>query len=321
MPASLKVNRQSAVPVHLQLKTQLRHLIATGALKPGSQLPTVRQLASVLRINRNTVARVLIELRQDGYLDSYQGRGTFVSDHPAVRDSKKTQHLERLVEQALTQAKRLGLTPEEFLAAAGARAPLVAAKKMTKTRAVLVECNWEELRRYGEELEAELPLAVDRILLEELAERHRTAPGFLRDYPLLLTTSFHLHEVKKTLARESIPVVGLLTELSASTFLRLAELPAGAAVGLVCATPGGSQNLLRSIQSVGMSHLRPVMASTDDPWSIELVLKETAALVCSEQAADKLRPMLPPEAEAIVAHRTLHRGSVDLLRDFLERMG
>ena len=57
-------------------------LIGTGALKPGMQLPTVRQLAGFLRINRNTVARALANLHRDGYLECQQGRGTFVARQP-----------------------------------------------------------------------------------------------------------------------------------------------------------------------------------------------------------------------------------------------
>ena len=47
-PSGLRVNRKSGVPVHVQLQTQVRHLIDTGSLKPGMQLPTVRQLAGFL---------------------------------------------------------------------------------------------------------------------------------------------------------------------------------------------------------------------------------------------------------------------------------
>ena len=81
-PSGLRVNRKSAVPVHVQLMSQLRHLISTGALKPGMQLPTVRQLAGFLRINPNTVSRALADLERDGYVQGQQGRGTFVSDRP-----------------------------------------------------------------------------------------------------------------------------------------------------------------------------------------------------------------------------------------------
>ena len=95
-PSGLRVNRKSAVPVHVQLMTQIRHLISTGALKPGMQLPTVRQLAGFLRINPNTVTRALANLERDGYVEGQQGRGTFVADRP-TREGHAAHSLARLV--------------------------------------------------------------------------------------------------------------------------------------------------------------------------------------------------------------------------------
>ena len=71
-PSGLRVNRKSAVAVHVQLQTQIRHLIDTGGLKPGKQVPTVRQLAGFLRINRNTVARALAVTRHLSESDGVQ---------------------------------------------------------------------------------------------------------------------------------------------------------------------------------------------------------------------------------------------------------
>src|SRR6266849_9533600 len=172
-PSGLRVNRQSAVPVHVQLETQIRHLISTGGLKSGMQLPTVRQLAGFLRINRNTVARALADLPQDGYLESRQGRGTFVFGRPPTHEGRAARSLERLVEDALARARRLGFTHEELLATIASRAPAPhgRAPRSAKSRALLIECNRPELNHYREQLEEELPIQVDRLLVEELATR------------------------------------------------------------------------------------------------------------------------------------------------------
>ena len=253
-PSGLQVNRQSSVPVHVQLTTQVRHLIQTGHLKPGMQLPTVRQLAGFLRINRNTAARALADLLKDGYLESRQGRGTFVVDQPPARQGRAARSLERLVEETTEKARRLGFTHEELLATVAARAPQAGRRpRATKLRALLVECNWEELNRYRETIEAELPLAVDRVLVEELEKRITEDPAFLAGYRVIVTTFFHIHEVKAAVPAEGPPVVALLSEANISTLLRLTELPAGTTVGLVCTTSTGSQNLLRSVQSAGLT--------------------------------------------------------------------
>jgi DNA-binding transcriptional regulator YhcF (GntR family) len=319
-PAGLRVNRESSVPVHVQLKTQIRHLIMTGSLKPGSQVPTVRQLAGFLRINPNTAAKALAELQQDGYLESRSGRGTFVADRPQRGEGKMARGLERLVDETLERARRLGYSAEEFLATAASRAPVAGRRKARRTRALVIECNWREVSRFREELEAELPLAVDRMLVEDLTERARRDPSFVREYEVVITTFFHIHEVKAALASESVPVVTLLTEANISTLLRLSELPEGTTVGLVCGTPKGTLNLLRSVQSAGLTHLKTVLASADDPWSVQRMLEATSVVVCSEQAAEKLRGTLPPTVEVIMSNRTIDRGGIDLLRALLAEL-
>jgi DNA-binding transcriptional regulator YhcF (GntR family) len=304
----------------MQLKTQIRHLIMTGSLKPGSQVPTVRQLAGFLRINPNTAAKALAELQQDGYLESRSGRGTFVADRPQRGEGKMARGLERLVDETLERARRLGYSAEEFLATAATRAPVAGARKAKRTRALLIECNWPEVSRFREELEAELPLAVDRMLVEDLTERARRDPSFVREYGVVITTFFHIHEVKAALPSEPVPVVALLTEASIPTLLRLGELPEGTPVGLVCGTPKGTQNLLRSVQAAGLTHLKTVLASADDPWSVARMLEATSIVVCSEQAAETLRGTLPPTVDVIMSNRTIDRGGIDLLRALLAEL-
>ena len=111
--------------------------------------------------------------------------------------------------------------------------------------------------------------------------------------------------------------VALLSESNISSLLRLTELPEGTAVGLACNTPRGSQNILSSVQSAGLSHIVPVLASVDDPWSIERMLERTRLVVCSDQAADNLRERLPQDVEVILAYRRLDSGGIEMLRDLL----
>ncbi len=321
-PSGLGVNRHSTVPVHAQLTTQIRHLIETGGLKPGMQLPTVRQLAGFLRINRNTAARALADLHRDGYLEGRQGRGTFVVERPPAREGRAAASLERLVTDTLDRARRLGFTHDEVLATVAARGPgdRGRAAGSPPVRGLLVECNWEELNRYRDEIEGELSLAVDRILVDELPERLAREPGFLARYRIVITTFFHIHEVRRMVAADGTPVMGLLSEANISALLRLTELPEGTAVGLVCATATGSQNLLRSLQAAGLSQLTPVLASVDDPWSIDAMLARTRTVVCSEQGAARMAGRLPPDVEVIVSYRALDRGGLEMLRDLVSEL-
>jgi DNA-binding transcriptional regulator YhcF (GntR family) len=319
-PSGLRVNRQSSVPVHVQLTMQVRHLIGTGALKPGMQLPTVRQLAGFLRINRNTVARALADLHRDGYLECQQGRGTFVVERPPMREGRAARSLDRLVAETLDRARRLGFTHDEILATVAAYAPAPAGArsgKPKKVRALLIECNRQELTRYRDDLETELPLSVDTLLVDELRERAAREPDMFEGYRLVITTFFHIHEVKHVVPADGPPTVALLSEANLAVLRRLTELPEGSVVGLICNTAGGSQNLLRSMQAAGLGHLTTALASVDDPWSISRMLERTRVVVCSEQSAARIKDSVPPDVDLIVNDRTLDRGGIELLRDTL----
>jgi len=79
MPKWLDVNPRSGVPLYVQLVDQIKHALEIGALQPGEQLPTVRQLASDLTIAPNTIVKAYDELARLGLIESRQGVGTIVA--------------------------------------------------------------------------------------------------------------------------------------------------------------------------------------------------------------------------------------------------
>jgi len=91
----LSLDSHSGAPIYLQIKEQMRLAVATGAIRAGEQLPTVRDLAAELRINPNTIARVYRELQAEGLLVSRQGSGTFVTDDALALVDEQTPDLVR----------------------------------------------------------------------------------------------------------------------------------------------------------------------------------------------------------------------------------
>jgi GntR family transcriptional regulator len=81
---TIEINHKKGLPIYLQIIEQIKHLIATGKLSIGDQLPTVRMLAVQLSINVNTVAKAYTELEWTGIVETRQGIGTFVKKQEAV---------------------------------------------------------------------------------------------------------------------------------------------------------------------------------------------------------------------------------------------
>jgi len=106
----------SASPVYAQIREQVLHAVARGALAPGQQLPTVREIAVVLRVNPNTVNRAYIELEREGVLDTFRGRGTFVAESRGdANDGLRRQRLHALAARALGEAIGLGYAGRELV--------------------------------------------------------------------------------------------------------------------------------------------------------------------------------------------------------------
>ncbi len=111
----LRLDFHEKEPIYLQIVEQVKSMVASGLLKPGSQLPTVREVAADLRINFNTAARAYRLLHEEGVISTQQGRGTYVLEAPPAAESKrlKRDRLQAMVEGLLEEAKRFGFTPEE----------------------------------------------------------------------------------------------------------------------------------------------------------------------------------------------------------------
>lgn len=117
--ALVSIDTRDATPIYAQLERALRAAVATGRLLPGSQLPTVRQLAVDLRVNANTVARVYAELERAGVIETRRGVGSFVTATPAQAHPPR-EHERRLrtfVTRVLADADAAGFTIGDIIAA------------------------------------------------------------------------------------------------------------------------------------------------------------------------------------------------------------
>jgi len=113
---NIQIDFRSGGPIYLQIVEQVQQMIAQGELKKGDQLPTVRQLATDLRVNFNTVARAYRLLDEAGLISTQQGRGTYIWEAPpeeAMQQLRQT-GLYEMVQHVLEEAERMGYSIEEI---------------------------------------------------------------------------------------------------------------------------------------------------------------------------------------------------------------
>ncbi len=114
----IRIDPDSAVPIYLQIVHSIKNQVATGHMKPGEQLPTVRELATNLRINPNTVARAYTILDGDHVITTQQGRGTYVRERPDDEHLAKVreEELRAMMDGVVGKALSMGYTAEQIRA-------------------------------------------------------------------------------------------------------------------------------------------------------------------------------------------------------------
>jgi GntR family transcriptional regulator len=116
--AVVTIDARDKTPIYAQLERGLRAAMATGRLRAGDQLPTVRQLAVELRINANTVARVYADLERGGIIETRRGVGSFVAASPEkARPAREhDKRLRAFATRVLAEAGAAGFAAQDLIA-------------------------------------------------------------------------------------------------------------------------------------------------------------------------------------------------------------
>jgi GntR family transcriptional regulator len=111
-----QVNPHSGVPVYRQMIDQIKYYIASEALKPEDQLPSIRELAQKLAINPTTVVRVYNELAHEGVIEMRHGKGAFVTaSSRRMNAAERKQTLRQLARHLAVEAVQMGASPSQVL--------------------------------------------------------------------------------------------------------------------------------------------------------------------------------------------------------------
>ena len=114
MPPLIHINFRDARPIYQQVKEGFCRLILSGALPPGYRLPSVRELASSLAINPNTIQRAYRELEQEGYTISVPGKGSFVCEGDQAARKRRQELLEQF-DRLTLELEQLGVSREQLI--------------------------------------------------------------------------------------------------------------------------------------------------------------------------------------------------------------
>jgi GntR family transcriptional regulator len=294
------------------LRQHLQERITAGAYPIGSWLPSVRELAAQIGLNRNTVSKVYQALGRDGILEVVRGKGVRVVAKPTQSQSAASR-IDAGLAELVKQASLAGLGREWLVDRMGAAIDSTIGSRAL--RIGFIECSPADTSELAESLAGHLGIPVVPI---DLTAFEREPERLTRDLDLLTTTLFHLQEIDALLPAIRPKLEAIHHTVSHVSLLKIAQLKAGTAIVIVCPnqrTVGRFQGIVQTY-SAG-----PVRAFTidDDEAAIADALA-AADLAVDISTTHDLVTRLAPQIPTVTLTFHVEPQSIEELREVVHEL-
>ncbi len=309
------IDEKMSLPIHFQLKEQLKSMIERQFYASEDQMPSVRELAGFLRINRNTVQKAYNELEHEGYVVSRQGKGIFVGKHI---QNKINQEQEEILQRTIKLLEQKDMNIEEFAFALLARHQIRKAEEGFRPVLLFIECTISQSKELAEDLAKETGYLVKPCLLSDFDELEQDIKS--KSYDLIVTTFLHVEEVEEKIQKMSLmnppKVIACLLESNLMAMKHLQRLPKGSKIGIACATWEGTRNIRKSILQSGLHHLELIEGAGEAPDTIPKLINDTSIVVCSSFVAPMIHK-LPSNVPVVIDDQHINQQSIQFIIDLM----
>lgn len=311
---NINFRHSSPLTIREQVKRQLRAQIKAGSLKPGSSLPSARDLAALLNINRNTVTHAYKELASEGLLDVVVGSGTFV--RPGLRVDK-THLLKAVFDKAIQDAKDMDFSENEVIDSFFDYLAAYRAYNVSSCRVLVVDCNHGVVNHICTRLAEEFGIKAEGALIQELEGDQKWARELVKAFNLVICGFSHVQELQGILAGYSVEILAVLLKPDALVLNELIRIPSGSRVGYVCANQRSTETFFNSSYFCGGKELRRVLVGFDDTEGFREVIGECQVAFVTGFVFDRVKEMLPEGPRLVRVDIDLDESSWAMIRKAL----
>ncbi|WP_406541900.1 GntR family transcriptional regulator [Clostridium ljungdahlii] len=278
---NIKINKDSGVPLYLQVKSQIMDLVKSNLIKVGEKMPTERELSEKLNVSRNTISTAYNELEQDGVLKSYQGRGTFVAEEAnpwKVQNTKEK--ITKFIDIAFEEAIELGIDPDVFLEIVTQR---IREKKelISKISAVYVECNIEQSRMFSKQLMESTDMNIVPFTLDDIRNISSETREIIEKSQVIIATFNHVNEVIKLTEGLHKEVIGVAINVDLATIVKIARYPSNTKFAFVCISKEFMFKARGALERAGLGDIDIQFTNTFNDQELERVINNVDILIVS----------------------------------------
>ena len=248
------LDRQSGLPLYLQIAHELMYLIETGVLRDGDAPPSLRRLGQQLGISFLTVDKAYRWLQARGVLATRRGIGwkvALISEH-SDQDDRNRLRMNKFVDEALSSAVQAGFDPMIFARNIAHRAAALE-KRVPSRKLTFVECHAAYVDDYVAELRKELSefnVEIRGMLTTSLAENPKSAENhhFLRNSDFVLTTFYHSSFVQKIVTPLNRRIISLSLALNKEALYKIVSLSREVKIGAIFGATDPAPTIVKSLE-------------------------------------------------------------------------
>jgi DNA-binding transcriptional regulator YhcF (GntR family) len=232
------VDKQSKIPLYLQLKALTKHYISTGMIQDKERLPTVKVLSKHLGVNFETIRKAYKDLEKEGLLSTTRGRGTFANGHVRIKNEiMDALHPDLPPLEAFKSSLRRLIKSGMPLSEIGKIMDEALLEAQREEVVVFTECSEFQIREVSELLRLDLKLSIQPVLLSNLREGVETILKQQTKLLAVITTGFHFDEVQNVLADLPVKTDFVITNMSPATRRAINAFDKTAIYGLIGRDP------------------------------------------------------------------------------------
>jgi len=313
-----EIDKNSKIPLYLQIKEQLKELLIQGKLKKTTQLPTERDLSIRLGVSRNTVSMAYKELVQEKIISSTSGKGTFIiADEYQPKSMLFKQNSSTLVKHidlAIQKALDLNIQVEDFMYLVNQR---LEGKKhlLNDVTIAFIECNQEQLYYFSKKLELGTGIHIIPILVDEMVHQPEKFISKIKSVDLIVTTFFHLQEVQEFLKDEEKNIIAIALDPQIETMVNIARATSPVMkIGLVCLTQKFAERVFKSIKHSGIKYKNINYTTTHDNKKLKEFITQRDILIVSPGRRKEVQELISKSTPLIEFMYIPDKGSIENLK-------
>jgi DNA-binding transcriptional regulator YhcF (GntR family) len=316
-----RIDKSNKVPLYLQLKDLIKYYISTGTIKDNHQLPGVNTLGSELGVNFETVRKAYKELEKEGLITMERGRGTYVTLHNAKMPKVSSDvHPESDPQDALKigirRLFRAGTDAKEIKKIVTNVIDEIE-KEGSQQTIVFAECNLYQVREISKVLKSYLSLNVKPVLVDNLKNEVETILKGPERLLAVVTTGFHINEIRKMLEDTPVDTHVLITSMSSETRQKLLAYDRKSHFGFICRDTESILFWEELIKDELGQEINLSCSILDDREKVEEILKSVNVLMVSPPVYKALKKKAPSELSVFNVFDKVDAMSLRLIKDRL----